>query len=61
MQRVGLQRFARRRLGDPVEGSRAEKIDRDRAADNDESRGRGLDRMRLRAEQPLHGLEDDNG
>ncbi len=60
MQRVGLQRFARRRLGDPVERSCAEKIDRDRAADNDESRSRGLDRMRLRAEQPLHGLEDHN-
>ena len=55
------QRFARRRLGDAIERARAEKIDRDRAADDAEGRGVGVDRMRLRADQPLRGLEDHHG
>ena len=47
MQRVGFQRLARGRLGDTVERPRAEKIDRDRAADDDEGRHRRLDGVSL--------------
>ena len=61
MEGIRFQRFARSRLGDASERTRAEKIDHDRAGDNDKGRRRRFDRMRLRADQPLRRLEDHHG
>ena len=60
MQRVGLQRFARRRLGNTVEYPRAEKIHRDRATDDDEGCERRLNGVCLRDKaraDPAFGFE----
>jgi hypothetical protein len=60
MQRIGFQRFAAGGLRDPLERSRAKKIDYDRSDNDDKRRDRGFDRMRLRADQPPRRFEHHN-
>ena len=58
MQRIGLQRLARRFAGHAIEQAGAEEIDHDRHGDHGEGRDRRLHRMALVAEQPLCRLPD---
>jgi hypothetical protein len=60
MQRIGFQRFASGGLRDPLEPSRAKKIDHNRSDNDGKSRNRGLDRVRLRADESPHRFKHHN-